>query len=286
MDHHDRYPKSPRPNRRQFLVTSGSTVAAGVIARSSRLINEFNSQQPYKQESKMKDTKPSIVFCHGIWADGSCFSKVIPALQAEGHQCIAAQYSLNTTADDVATVKRALGRVSSPAILVGHSYGGSVITGAGTDDRVAGLVYIAAFAPDADETSQTQPSNFPKTDVLSHIEVADGRIWLLAEGIDAFAGDLSEQEKKLVWATQCVPAPDLFEAKVGGTAWKSKPSWYIVAKNDRTIQPDCERFLAKRMGATTTAVASSHVVMLSQPQVVIEVIRNAVRATQGVTAAA
>jgi len=99
-------------------------------------------------------------------------------------------------------VKRTLGRVSSPAILVGHSYGGSVITGAGTDDRVAGLVYIAAFAPDADETSQTQPSNFPKTDVLSYIEVADGRIWLLPKGIDSFAGDLSEKEKKLVWATQ------------------------------------------------------------------------------------
>ena len=136
----------------------------------------------------MKESKPSIVFCHGIWADGSCFSKVIPALQAEGHQCIAAQYSLNTTADDVATVKRTLGRVSSPAILVGHSYGGSVITGAGTDDRVAGLVYIAAFAPDTDETSETQPSNFPKTDVLSHIKVADGRIWLLPEGIDSTAG--------------------------------------------------------------------------------------------------
>jgi pimeloyl-ACP methyl ester carboxylesterase len=115
----------------------------------------------------MKDTKPSIMFCHGIWADGSCFSKVIPALQAEGYQCIAARYSLNTTADDVATVKRTLSRVSSPAILVGHSYGGSVITGAGTDDRVAGLVYIAAFAPDANETSDTQPPNFPKTDVLS-----------------------------------------------------------------------------------------------------------------------
>ena len=234
----------------------------------------------------MKDTKPSIVFCHGIWADGSCFSKVITALQGEGHQCIAAQYSLNTTADDIATVRRALGRVSSPAILVGHSYGGSVITGAGTDDRVAGLVYLAALAPDADEMSDTQPSKFPKTDVLSHIEVADGRIWLLQEGIEFFAGDLSEQEKKLVWATQCVPAPDLFAAKAGGTAWRSKPSWYIVAKNDRTIQPDCERFLAKRMGATTTEVASSHVVMLSQPQVVIDVIRKAVKAAQGVTAAA
>src|SRR2546430_15217767 len=96
-----------------------------------------------------------------------------------------------------------------------------------------GLVYIAALAPDANETSQTQQSNFPTTDVFSYIEVADGRIWLLPEGIDCFAGDLSEQEKELVWATQCVPAPDLFNAKVGGTAWKSKPSWYIVAKNDR-----------------------------------------------------
>ena len=234
----------------------------------------------------MKGTKPSIVFCHGIWADGSCFGKVIPALQAEGHECIAAQYSLNTTADDIATVKRALGRVSSPAILVGHSYGGSVITGAGTDDRVAGLVYIAAFAPDADETSDTQPSKFPKTDVLSHIEVADGRIWLLQEGIESFAGDLSEQEKKLVWATQCVPAADLFNAKVGGTAWKSKPSWYIVAKNDRTVHPDMERFVAKRMGAKVTEVASSHVPMLSHPDLVIDVIRTAAKTVQGAMAAA
>src|SRR5262249_17552592 len=286
MEHRDRSHESPRPNRRQFLLTTGSTVAAGVIAHSNRLINEFTSPQTDKKESKMKGTKPSIVFCHGIWADGSCFSKVIPALQAEGHHCIPSHNSLNTSADHIATVKRTLGRVSSPAILVGHSYGRSVITGAGTDDRVVGLVYIAAFAPDGDETSVTQPSNFPKTDVLSHTEVADGRIWLLPEGMDSFAGDLSEQDKKLVWATQCVPAPDLFDAKAGATAWKSKPSWYIVAKNDRTIQPDCERFLAKRMGATTTEVASSHVVMLSQPQVVIDVIRKAVKAAPGVSAAA
>src|SRR5262249_14467318 len=172
MEHHSRSPGTPRPNRRQFLLATGSTVAASLIAHRGRLINEFTSPQPSSKESKMKGTKPSIVFCHGIWADGSCFSKVISALQAEGHQCIAAQYSLNTTADDVATVKRACRRVSSPAILVGQSYGGSVITGAGTDDRVAGLVYVAAFAPDADETSDTQPAKFPKTDVLSYIEVA------------------------------------------------------------------------------------------------------------------
>ena len=226
-------------------------------------------------------TKPGIVFCHGLWADGSCFSKVIPALQADGHQVIAAQYPLNTTVDDVAMTKIALGRVNSPAILVGHSYGGSVITGAGTDDRVAGLVYIAALAPDADETSQTQQSNFPKTDVFSHIEVADGRIWLSAgEGIECFCGDLSEQEKKLVWATQGAPDPNLFSAKVGGTAWRTKPSWYIVAKNDRTVHPDMERFVAKRMGATTTEVASSHVPMLSHPDVVIDVIRAAARGVQ------
>src|SRR5256712_3764691 len=231
-------------------------------------------------------TKPSIVFCHGLWADGSCFSKVIPALQAEGHQVIAAQYGLDTTADDVATVRRTLGRVSSPAILVGHSYGGSVITGAGTDDRVAGLVYIAALAPDADETSQTQQSNFPKTDVFSYIEVADGRIWLLPEGIDCFAGDLSEQEKKLVWATQCVPAPDLFNAKVGGTAWRSKPSWYIVAKNYRTVHPDMERLVAKRMGATTTEVASSHVPMRSEERRVGKECREAANEVQARSTAA
>jgi len=235
---------------------------------------------------KSPGAKPSIVFCHGLWADGSCFSKVIPALQAEGHQVIAAQYGLNTTADDVATVRSTLGRVSSPAVLVGHSYGGSVVTGAGTDDRVAGLVYIAALAPDADETSQTQQSNFPKTDVFSYIEVAFGRIWLLPEGVDCFAGDLSEQEKKLVWATQCVPAPDLFNAKVGGTAWKSKPSWYIVAKNDRTVHPDMERFVAKRMGAATYEVDSSHVPMLSRPNMVIDVIRTAANAVRARSTAA
>src|SRR5580700_6353351 len=155
--------------------------------------------------AKSTQAKPTIVFCHGIWADGSCFNKVIPTLQADGHQVIDAQYGLDSFAGDVATVKRTLGRVSSPAILVGHSYGGSVITAAGTDDRVAALVYIAALAPDEDETSQSQQEKFPVTDVFSHIEVADGRIWLRPDGVAAFAGDLPDAEQKLVWATQAVP---------------------------------------------------------------------------------
>jgi len=230
--------------------------------------------------------KTSIVFCHGLWADGSCFSKLIPALQAEGHEVIAAQYGLDSPEGDVAAVKRTLGRVSSPAILVGHSYGGSVITAAGTDDRVAGLVYIAALAPDADETSQSQQDKFPVTDVFSFIEVADGRIWLRPEGIDCFAGDLPEQEKKLVWATHQAPAADLFSRNAPGTAWRSKPSWYIVAKNDRTVHPALERAAAKRMGATTTEVESSHVPMLSNPRVVIDVIRSAAKAVQDAAVAA
>ena len=232
-----------------------------------------------------KQNKPSIVFAHGIWADGSCFRKVIQPLQAEGYEVVSSQYGLDTLGADVATTLHTLGRVSSPAILVGHSYGGSVITAAGTDDRVAGLVYIAALAPDAGETSQTQQDKFPRTDVFSHIAIADGRIWMLPDGVECFAGDLSEEEQKLVWATHYAPAVDLFNAKVEGIAWKSKPSWNIVAKNDRTVHPDLQRFFARRMGATTHEVASSHVVMLSNPKLVLDVIRTAAKAVQGTATA-
>jgi pimeloyl-ACP methyl ester carboxylesterase len=225
-----------------------------------------------------RQTKASIVFVHGIWADGSSFSKVIPTLQAEGHEVIAAQYGLDTLAGDVTAVKSALARVGSPAILVGHSYGGTLITAAGADPRVAGLVYIAALAPDAGETSQSQQNQFPVTDVFSHIEVADGRVWMRPEGVACFAGDLSEQEQKLVWATHAAPAADLFDQKVEGTAWRSKPSWCIVATKDRTVQPALQRFVAKRMGATTYEVDSSHVPMLSNPGLVIDVIRAAAKA--------
>ena len=228
-----------------------------------------------------KQTKPSIVFVHGIWADGSSFSKVIPTLQADGHEVIAAQYGLDALAGDVAAVKSALARVSSPVILVGHSYGGTLITAAGTDPRVAGLVYIAALAPDADETSQSQQAKFPVTDVFSYVEVADGRVWMRPEGVKCFAGDLSEQEQKLVWATQGAPAADLFSRNAPGTAWRSKPSWYIVAKNDHSVPPELQRFVAKRMGATTYEVDSSHVPMLSHPSLVLDVIRSAANAIQG-----
>jgi pimeloyl-ACP methyl ester carboxylesterase len=230
--------------------------------------------------------KPSIVFCHGLWADGSCFNKVIPALQKDGFEVMAAQYGLDTPEEDVAAVKRTLGRVSHPAILVGHSYGGSVITAAGTDDRVAGLVYIAALAPDADETSQSQSGKFPVSDVFQYVEVADGRAWLRLEGIGCFCGDLSAEEQNFIWATHYAPAADLLSRNAPGVAWKSRPSWYIVSNNDRTVQPELQRFVAKRMNATIHAVDSSHVPMLSHPDVVIDVIRTAAKSVRTKTAAA
>ena len=220
-------------------------------------------------------TKPSIVFAHGIWADGSSFSKLIRPLLAEGYEVIAAQYGLDSLERDVAALVQTLGRVSSPAILVGHSYGGSVITAAGTDDRVAGLVYIAALAPDETETSLSLVEQFPTPEVLSHVEVADGRLWLRPEGIACFAGDLPDDEQQLVWATHFAPAADLFTTRVEGTAWRTKPSWYVVANNDRTVQPEMERFVAKRMNATIYEIDSSHVPMLSNPEFVLDVVRTA-----------
>ncbi|MET0792023.1 MAG: alpha/beta fold hydrolase [Polyangiaceae bacterium] len=227
-------------------------------------------------------SKPSIVFCHGIWADGSCFSKVIPALQADGHEVIAAQYGLDSFVEDVAAVKRTLNRVSSPVILVGHSYGGATITAAGVDPRVAALVYIAAVAPDAGETVQNQLDKYP-SDIFTRVEVADGRAWMQPNGTEFFAGDLSPAEQKLVWATHYAPVSDLFQQqKLGASdiAWKSKPSWYVLATQDHTVHPDLQRWVSQRMRATVTEVVSSHVPMLSQPNVVIDVIRKAAASVQ------
>ena len=220
-------------------------------------------------------SKPAIVFCHGIWADGSCFNKVIPALQAEGHEVMAVQYGLDSFANDVAAITRTLNRVHGPVLLVGHSYGGATITAAGVDERVAGLVYIAAVAPNVGETVQSQLDEYP-TDIFTRIEVADGRVWMQPNGVEYFAGDLPEAEQKLVWATHYAPDADLFQQQnLHEVAWKSKPSWFIVARQDHTVHPELQRALAKRMNATVVEADSSHVPMLSQPEVVLDVIRKA-----------
>ena len=227
-------------------------------------------------------SKPTIVFCHGIWADGSCFNKVIPALQADGHEVISVQYGLDSFEEDVATVKRTLNRVGSPVLLVGHSYGGATITASGVDERVAGLVYIGAVAPDVGETVQEQLDKYPSA-IFSHVEIADGRAWMLPNGTKFFCGDLSEEEQKLVWATHFAPVCDVFQQQkldANSIGWKSKPSWFILTTQDHTVHPDLQRWVSKRMGATVTEVASSHVPMLSRPDIVIEVIRKAAAAVR------
>ncbi|MEU0821305.1 alpha/beta hydrolase [Streptomyces mirabilis] len=222
-------------------------------------------------------SKPSIVFAHGLWADGSCFNKLIPTLQAEGHEVFASQHGLDSLESDVACVNFTLNHVPGPIVLVGHSYGGTLITKAGTHDRVGALVYIAALAPDEDETSQEQQDKFPRTPIFEHVDVADGRVWLKPSGVPHFCGDLPEAEQKLVLATGAVPVADLFNQQVPGTAWRTKPSWYIVANNDHTVHPDLERSAAERMGANIHSVDSSHVPMLSHPDFVLDVIREAAK---------
>ena len=225
-------------------------------------------------------SKPSIVFAHGLWADGSCFSKVIEPLIADGYEVIATQNHLNTVADDAAAVRTSLGRASGPVVLVGHSYGGTVITAGGADDRVKALVYICAFAPEDGDPTQVDQSKYPPTAIFRHIEPADGRLFLRPSGIPEFAGDLPEAEQKLIWSTQMAPLADLFTQPVQGAAWKTRPTHYIVGTEDRTIQPDLQRFLAKRMNAKVTELATSHVPMLSQPRRVYDVIREAAEAVQ------
>jgi pimeloyl-ACP methyl ester carboxylesterase len=229
-------------------------------------------------------TKPSIVFSHGIWADASCFQKLIPALRAEGHEVMSSQYGLDTLKGDVEATLRTIERVKGPVVLVGHSYGGTVITHAGMHDRVKALVYICALGPDETETSQGQQDKFAKTEVFKYIEVANGRVWLKPEGTRYFAGDLSAEEQDIVYATHFAPALDLFTQKHDGVAWRTRPSWSIVGAEDMTVNPELQRFAAKRMGATAVELKSSHVPMLSRPRETLDVIRlaaAAVAAKQG-----
>ena len=222
--------------------------------------------------------KAGVVFAHGLWADGSCFAKIIPTLQAEGHEVFASQHGLDSLEGDVACLTRAINHVPGPVVLVGHSYGGTLITKAGVHDRVGALVYICALAPDDDETSQQQQAKYPGTPVFGQIEVVDDRIYLKESGIGYFCGDLPPEEQKLVLATGAVPIADLFDQQVPGNAWRTKPSWYIVGNQDQTVNPELERDSAARMKATTITLDSSHVPMLSQPKAVVDVILDAAKA--------
>jgi pimeloyl-ACP methyl ester carboxylesterase len=219
----------------------------------------------------------SIILVHGAFADGSSWSKVIPALQAKGFNVVAVQNPLSSLADDVAATKRAIEAAPGPVILVGHSWGGVVITEAGNNDKVAGLVYVAAFAPDAGESVNDLGKGKPAPSWLATLKVDSGGFaWLPAETVAKdFAQDVSAADAKLIAVTQGPVATKAFDDKVKTAAWKTKPSWYIVADQDHMIDPQGQAAMAKRAGATTTTLKGSHVIMVSKPKEVAAVILTA-----------
>ncbi len=220
-------------------------------------------------------TKPSIVFCHGIWADGSCFNKLLPPLQAEGYEVICAQYGLDTNVADVAATIRTFNRVHNRILLIGHSYGGAVITAAGTDDRVAGLVYINALGPDETETSQAEQDNFPKTPAFGQIEVADGRVWMLPGGAACFCGDLPEEEQKVVWATAWPPSVELFKQQRPRRRLADQAELVHRGQKRPGRPPRPRAGRRQAHGRYHLRVRQSHCPMLSQPDNVLDVIRTA-----------
>ena len=229
----------------------------------------------------MATNATNIVLVHGLWADGSSWSKVIPILQNAGHKVIAVQLAAHSLADDVATVKRAIDLVGGPTILVGHSFGGFVITNAGYNNKnVTGLVYVSAFAPDEGESAV----NFvPVASLPPGLLVPDsgGFVYLNPKMFHgAFVQDANATEAETLAVVQKPAHQSLFTEKSGPPAWKQLPSWFEVSEGDHIIPPDAERMFAKRMNATTISLNSSHASLVTHPDEIAELILNA---TKGVT---
>jgi pimeloyl-ACP methyl ester carboxylesterase len=208
----------------------------------------------------------NIVLVHGAFADGSSWAKVIPLLQAKGYNVTAVQNPLTGLNDDVAATKRALDGQDGPVLLVGHSWAGVVITQAGADPKVAGLVYVNAFAPSVGQTVGELGNGYPTPAGISALKQTDGYLWLPASAVaEFFASDLPRSETDVMAATQGPIAAACFGEKVTVAAWKTKPSWYIVGSQDQMIDPGLERAMAKKIKAKTLELSSSHVSMLSHP---------------------
>lgn len=219
----------------------------------------------------------NIVLVHGLFADGSSWGKVIPLLQAKGLHVTAVQNPTTSLDNDVAVVKRALAQQNGPVILVAHSYGGMVISQAGDEPEVKGLVYIAARAPEAGEDYPALTKRYPAAPASAGLKWSDDGYGALSESafIHDFAGDLPEREAKAYYAVQQPIGKAITQAKTTVAAWQHKPTWYAVSTEDRTINPDLERFMAKRMHAQTIELKSSHVSLLSQPEAVANLIMKA-----------
>jgi len=250
-------------NRRTFL----SMAAAGAASTLIQGTNAAAQPVPMSQ---------NIVLVHGLFADGSSWSEVIGRLQAAGLNVTAVQNPLTTLPEAVASTERVLARQDGPTVLVGHSFSGMIVTEAGMHPNVSALVYVAARAPDAGEDYTALAKTFPTPPASAGI-VFDGDEGRLSEAafLHDFAGDLPEAKAKLLYAVQEPFHKALLAGKTTHAAWRSKPSFYAVSTEDRTIDPDLERFMAKRMGAKTVEVKASHLSLISQPDTITNLILEA-----------
>jgi pimeloyl-ACP methyl ester carboxylesterase len=225
--------------------------------------------------------RPSVVLVHGAWADGSSWSAVIESLQGGGFTVTAPQFPETSLAADVARLRHVLRRQRGPVIVAGHSYGGQIMTALGTDaPNVVGLVFIAAFGLDQGESLGALLSGGPPTPALAHLIVDEqGFAWLPEEDfVGHFAADVETSRARVMWAVQQGLSMSTFEDVMGVPAWKSQPSWYLVATNDEAIPPDAERMFAHRMGATTIEVPSGHLAMVSHAADAVRLIEAAANA--------
>ena len=222
--------------------------------------------------------KPNVVLVHGAWADGSCWSEVIESLQAAGYTVTAPQFPETSLAADVARLRQVLRRQDGPTVVAGHSYGGQIMTALGTDaPNVAALVYIAAFGLDEGESLGKLLGSGPPSPALAHLIVDEQKFSWIPESdfVGHFASDVNPIKAKVLWAVQQGLSMSTFDDVMGVPAWKSHPAWFLVATKDEAIPPDAERAFAKRMGATTVEVASSHLAMVSHAGEVVKLINGA-----------
>ncbi|HSI49472.1 MAG TPA: alpha/beta hydrolase [Ideonella sp.] len=254
-----------------FPRLSALTIATG-LALSSWLNPGIVAAAPAESPGQQL----SVVLVHGAWADGSCWNDVIPLLQQKGLTVVAVQNPLSSLADDVAATQRAIDRQPGKVLLVGHSWGGVVVTEVGRQEKVAGLVYVAAFAPADGESVNDLSSNkdLPQPPGLAGIEPdAHGYLWMSARNFgEHFAQDLAVARTALMAVTQKPIAARSFGDKVSVPAWRSKPSWYVLAAQDHMIPPPAQKAMADRAQAKLTSLEAGHAVMMSKPAEVAAVI--------------
>jgi pimeloyl-ACP methyl ester carboxylesterase len=248
------------------------SLLAGIIGVATALSGRALAQQ---QPPPVKN----IVLVHGAFADGSCWAKVIPILEARGFHVVAVQNPLTSLSADADATRRMIATQDGPVILVGHSWGGAVITEAGDDPKVAGLVYVAAFAPDVGMSANDNSKPFGPTPGLKAIQVDSQRFaWMSEEGIlNSFADGLPMAERRLVLAVQGQIYGPMLDDKLTHAAWKSKPSWHVIATKDHTLSPAMEEAGAKKSGGASISIPTCHVAMLQEPQKVADLITDAAK---------